>query len=84
MSQANDITAEFSSDSTVGPIVVVTIRGGIVQDVHASQPVHVFVEDWDCPPDKPLVIDFASEPVTSEQQARIEASLRTTITSKGE
>ncbi len=54
------------------PIVIITVRGGLVQAVHSIKPVTVFVEDWDCPPDEPLVMDFESEPLTSAQDQRIE------------
>jgi len=31
------------------PIVVITIRGGMVEDVGTTFPVRVIIEDWDCP-----------------------------------
>jgi hypothetical protein len=68
----------------VKPTVVITVMGGLVQDVHSTKPVAVYVEDWDCPPDKPLVMDFESAPLTPEQQARIEQCLGETINPKGE
>jgi hypothetical protein len=57
------------------PIVVVTVQGGLVAEVTATVPVTVFVEDWDCPPDKPLVMDFESEPLTPDQEHRVLARL---------
>ena len=66
------------------PVVVVTVLGGLVQDVRSTRPVTVFVEDWDCPPDKPLLMDFDTASLTPEQQARIEQSLAETINPKGE
>lgn len=53
------------------PIVVITVQGGLVAEVNATAPVTVFVEDWDCPPDKPLVIHFEAEPLRAEQEHRI-------------
>lgn len=29
------------------PIVAVTVRGGLIEDMDATQPAHVVVEDWD-------------------------------------
>ena len=71
-------------DAAVKPVVVVTVLGGLVQDVRSTRPVTVFVEDWDCPPDKPLLMDFDTASLTPEQQARIEQSLAETINPKGE
>jgi hypothetical protein len=31
------------------PIIVITIRGGMVEDVGTTVPVRVIIEDWDCP-----------------------------------
>jgi hypothetical protein len=56
---------------TDNTIVVITVRGGLVEAVHSNVPVIVFVEDWDCPPDRPLVMDFQSEPLLPEQVCRI-------------
>jgi hypothetical protein len=53
------------------PIVVVTVRGGLVEDVHATSPVTVYVEDWDCPPDRPLVMDFEADALTPDRIRRI-------------
>ena len=55
------------------PIVVITVRGGLVEYVHANVPVTAFVEDWDCPPDRPLVMDLDAEPLLPEQVQRIRA-----------
>jgi hypothetical protein len=66
------------------PIVVITVSGGLVQEVHSTTPVTVFVEDWDCPPDRPLVMDFESESLTPEQQLRTQQRLAETINPKGE
>jgi hypothetical protein len=66
------------------PTNVVTVRGGLVQDVRSTRPVTVYVEDWDCPPDKPLVMDFESASLTPEQQLRIEQRLAKTTNPKGE
>jgi hypothetical protein len=57
------------------PIIVVTVQGGLVAEVTATVPVTVFVEDWDCPPDKPLVMDFDSEPLTPDQERRVNERL---------
>ena len=54
-------------------IVVITVLGGLVQEVHASVPVTAIVEDCDCPPDRPLVMDFETEPLLPEQVQRIRA-----------
>ena len=64
--------------------VVVTVRGGLVEDVHSTDPILVFVEDWDCPPDLPLVMDFEAAPLTPEQQLRMEQRLAETHNPKGE
>lgn len=53
------------------PIVVITVRGGLVEDVHATSSVTVYVEDWDCPPDRPLVMDFESDELTQDQLCRV-------------
>ena len=52
------------------PLVVITVRGGLVESVASTAPVTVLVEDWDCPPDKPLVLDFESDPLESEREYR--------------
>jgi len=70
-------------DQPAKPIVVITVKGGLVQDVHSTSPVTVFVEDWDCPPDRPLVMDFESEPLTPEQQLRTQQRLSEIINPKG-
>jgi hypothetical protein len=57
------------------PIVVITVHGGLVAEVNATAPVTVFVEDWDCPPDKPLVIHFEAEPTTPEQEHRVNETI---------
>jgi hypothetical protein len=57
------------------PIIVITVQGGLVAEVNATAPVSVFVEDWDCPPDKPLVMDFEPEPLTPAQEKRVEERL---------
>jgi hypothetical protein len=31
------------------PIVTVSVRGGLIEDVEATIPVHIVVEDWDVP-----------------------------------
>lgn len=59
------------ADSVATPIVVVTVRGGLVEDVNATAPVTVFVEDWDCPPDRPLVMDFDADRLTPAQARRV-------------
>ena len=72
---------EFSQSQVIDfnspekPIVVITVRGGLVQTVHSIKPVTAFVEDWDCPPDEPRVMDFESEPLTPAQDQRIEERL---------
>ena len=53
------------------PIIVITVMGGLVAEVTATAPIVVFVEDWDCPPDRPLVMDFESEPLTADQERRV-------------
>jgi hypothetical protein len=75
---------DFDQPAVEKPTVVITVMGGLVQDVHSSKPVTVYVEDWDCPPDKPLVMDFESESLTPKQQAQIQQRLEATINSKGE
>jgi hypothetical protein len=87
--QARDVLQECQQDlidfdPRRQPIIIVTVRGGLVEDVHSTAPATVFVEDWDCPPDRPLVMDFESEPLTPEQQLRIEQCLATTNDLKGE
>ncbi len=57
------------------PIVVITVQGGLVAEVNATAPVTVFVEDWDCPPDRPLVMDFEAEPLTAAQERRVKLRL---------
>lgn len=59
------------ADSVAKPTVVVTVRGGLVEDVNATAPVTVFVEDWDCPPDRPLVMDFDADRLTPPQARRV-------------
>ena len=65
-------------------IVIITVSGGLVQAVHSTKTVTVFVEDWDCPPDRPLVMDFESEPLTAEQQLRLEQRQAETANPEGE
>ena len=31
------------------PIVAIEVRGGLIEDVDATCPVHVVIEDWDVP-----------------------------------
>lgn len=57
------------------PIVAVTVQGGLVTDVNATVPTWVLVEDWDCPPDRPLVMDFESKPLTQDQEQRVRQRL---------
>jgi len=33
--------------AAVLPIVAVTVRGGLIEDMDATLPIHVVVEDWD-------------------------------------
>jgi len=54
---------------------LVTVRSGIVTDVNASIPATVFIEDWDCPPERPLVMDYESEPLTANQEERVRKRL---------
>jgi hypothetical protein len=63
---------------TMKPIIVVTVQGGLVAEVTATVPVTVVVEDWDCPPDRPLVMDFESEPLTPDQKRRVNERLAET------
>ena len=43
-------TASFQQNATAHlPIVTVTVRGGLIEDMDATIPVHVVVEDWDVP-----------------------------------
>ena len=60
------------------PVIVITVRGGLVAEVNATAAVTVFVEDWDCPPDSPLVMVFECEPLTPEQDRRVKESLSET------
>jgi hypothetical protein len=53
------------------PVIVITVQGGMVTEVNATAPVTVFVEDWDCPLDRPLVTDIESGPLTPDQESRI-------------
>jgi hypothetical protein len=64
------------------PIIVVTVYGGLVAAVTATVPVTVFVEDWDCPPDRPLVMDFESESLTPGQERRVNERLAETNNSQ--
>ena len=69
-------------------MVIITVRGGLVADVHATIPLAVVVEDWDCPPDLPLVLDFVACALTNDQvrpvAERLESfdSIGTTIGAK--
>ena len=60
------------------PVIVITVRGGLVAAVNANAPVSVLVEDWDCPPDTPLVMEFEPEPLTPEQERRVAERLAET------
>ena len=53
---------------TTKPIVVITIRSGMVQDVNATAPVTVFVEDWDCPPDFPGITSSSLTPIFNQRK----------------
>src|SRR6185312_16897876 len=74
--QRTHVEAELPgrSDETK-PVIVVTVRGGTATDVNANEPATVFVEDWDCPPDRPLIMDFVSEPLTADQEQRVRQRL---------
>ena len=66
------LTAAFRAGADQGkPVVVITVQGGLVAEVNATAPVTVFVEDWDCPPDKPLVMEFESDELTPDQARRV-------------
>jgi len=82
--QSRLIEFDQPGDVCKKPTVIVTVRGGLVEDVHSTDPVTVFVEDWDCPPDKPLVMEFEAAPLPPEQQLRIEQRLAETNNPKGE
>jgi hypothetical protein len=50
--QANRALAGFKASlartpAAVLPIVAVTVRGGLIEDMDATMPVHAVVEDWD-------------------------------------
>ena len=51
------------------PIVVITVRSGLIQEVHANV---AFVEDWDCSPEKPVINDYESDVLTLEQEKRVQ------------
>jgi hypothetical protein len=40
--------------AAVLPIVTVTVRGGLIEDMDATSPVHVIVADWDVPDEERL------------------------------
>jgi len=83
-SESRFIDFDRPGDATVKPTIVITVRGGLVQDVRSTKPVNAYVEDWDCPLDRPLVDGFAASPLDAEQQARIEQCQGETIKPKGE
>ena len=60
-----------TGEDTGKPVVVVTVQGGLVTDVNTTSPVTVFVEDCDCPPDKPLAMDFEAGSLTPEQDKHV-------------
>ncbi len=82
--QSRFINFDQPVDVLAKPIVVITVMGGLVQDVHSTKPVTVFVEDWDCPLDRPLVEGVEPTPLSPEQRARIEQCLGETINPKGQ
>jgi hypothetical protein len=42
-------TAGIQPAAATPPIVTVTVRGGLIEDLDATIPVHAVVEDWDLP-----------------------------------
>jgi hypothetical protein len=83
-SQSRMIDFDQPEGAITKPMVVITVKGGLVQEVHATHPVAVVVEDWDCPPDLPLLMEFESEPLTPENRCRIGQRLTETINPNGE
>jgi hypothetical protein len=45
---ARDPVADAEA-AEVLPVIAVTVRGGLIEDMDATIPVHVIVEDWDVP-----------------------------------
>jgi len=45
--QSRLIEFDQPGDVAEKPTVVVTVKGGLVEDVHSNRPVTVYVEDWD-------------------------------------
>ena len=60
---------------TSKPIIVIEVKGGMVTDVNSTVPATIMVEDWDCPPDRPLVMDFESAPLWPDQLKRVNERL---------
>jgi hypothetical protein len=46
---AADATNPPPVPAEVQPVVAVTVRGGLIEDLEATIPVHVIVADWDVP-----------------------------------
>jgi hypothetical protein len=41
--------ASAPNAAAIVPVLAVTVRGGLIDDMNATSPVHVVVEDWDVP-----------------------------------
>lgn len=48
--------------------IIVSVRGGIVQEVRTNRAVRVFVEDWDTPNHRPTWDELASSRLSADDQ----------------
>jgi hypothetical protein len=72
----------MTKTTTYPPLVAITIRGGLIEDIDSTTPVRVVVEDWDVPDwdtgEKPTrsiyLLDGEFSGVNAEKLLRVLAS----------
>jgi hypothetical protein len=58
-----------SSSPSKPPVVVVSVRGGVVTDARANVHLTIIVEDWDCPDRAvPITFDFEPTPIAEAEE----------------
>jgi hypothetical protein len=53
---------------TIESLIIVSVRGGIVQEVRSNRAVLIIVEDWDTPDHRPSWEELAYSPLTTEDR----------------
>lgn len=62
------------------PIVVITIRGGLVEEVRTNRPVHILVEDWDSTEVRPSHDEIVPEQMLAAEEAQLTHFFQSTTT----